>query len=922
MRAAIVPVHARVATLQARTRKSRTSRHPASFTSCHGASAGLCCPMYIRTPDQRLRVFVSSTLTELTAERRAVRAAVERVGLTPVMFELGARPHAPQELYRAYLEQSDVFVGVYWQSYGWIGPAMAISGLEDEYRRAEGKPRLLYVKEPAPTRDPRLAALIERIEQEALGSYRVISGAEELGALVRDDLAVLLSERFADSAGPAAPDQVSARHRGGLPAATTSFVGREAEEEELAGRLVHPDIRLVTLTGPGGIGKTRLAIAVAERVAGAFPGGVAFVPLASVRDPSMLMPSIASGVGAPVDHRRAALDALAQAFDGPGTLLVLDNLEQVVEGAPELSELLARCPTLTVLATSRTVLRLRAEHEYRVPPLETGPSHTIDQLAGGTSSPAVRLFDDRARAVRSDLVLDDDDALAVAEICRRLDGLPLAIELAAARVRLLPPQALLQRLGSRLEALGTGPADLPARQRTLRATIEWSRELLDVETARRLDALAVFVGGWTLEAAASVWGVDESDALDTLDRLVGHSLLVASIVDGGPRFDLLETIRELLRERLMTGGDRESLQARHAAHYRALVGRADVPMRTDGQSSWRRRLEREHGNIRAATRWILDREDLPTAATFLRQQFFHWWLNDHLLEGWSWLCEALARSADADARSRAELNACAGIVAMELGVDEPARGFVVAATAALREIDDPFLHALTLLLHAWLPPTRTTPLTEVIRYLDEAIAVMEDNDESFMLGMALTSRGLNRFLLSQHDLAITEQRRALELGRDLGNGRLQAQATSLLGVTLIATGDREEGLACLREGAAWHLEVDDSEGVALCLSMCATVASQLGNPEKAAVLLGAADEQRRQAGLRVWPTLRPTLEATTEEIAAELGAQRFAARAAEGAALSRRDALAEAVSMSEWARPPTSSATAAQPEPGGSGATT
>src|SRR5437764_1378676 len=316
----------------------------------------------IRTPDQRLRVFVSSTLTELAEERAAVARAISALRLTPVLFELGARPHPPRELYRAYLAQSDIFIGLYWQRYGWIGPDMDISGLEDEFRLSRSLPRLLYVKSPAPDREARLTSLIEQLQAEGTDCYRSFRTPRELGRLVRDDLALLLSERFASRdgrvAGSASPASIRGRPPRSLPATSTSLLGR--------------------------------------------------------------------------------------------------------------------CRGLQILVTSRTVLRLRAEREYPVRPL-TVPTFSsrpqIDQLA---SLPAVQLFVDRARAVRYDFALTDDNALAVAEICRRLDGLPLAIALAAARARLLEPHALLARLGKSLDALGTGPVDLPERQRTLRPTAAWS----------------------------------------------------------------------------------------------------------------------------------------------------------------------------------------------------------------------------------------------------------------------------------------------------------------------------------------------------------------------------------------------------------------------------------------------------------------
>jgi predicted ATPase len=845
----------------------------------------------IRTPDQRLRVFLSSTLTELAPERQAARAAVESLGMAPIMFEAGARSHPPRDLYRAYLAQSDVFVGIYWQSYGWTGPGMETSGIEDEYRLAGDRPCLLYVREPSPRRQQRLSTFIERIEAVGRHSYRVFSEASELGDLLRDDLALLLAERFA--AAPADLEEPSAQVRARLPAQTTSFVGRETDVEAVSDLLTRPDVRLVTLTGPGGIGKSRLAIAVADSAREAFPGGVTFASVASVRDAAGLLPTIASAVGLSVDRNRPALDALAQAYDRETALLVVDNLEQVVAGAGELCRLLEACPGLSVLATSRAVLRVRPEHEYPVSPLAVA-GHDSGALGVLGRAPAVRLFVDRATAVRPGFRLENSNVSDISEICRRLDGLPLAIELAAARVRLLSPASLLALLGSRLDALGEGPSDLPERQRTLRATLEWSLSLLDDDTARRLDALAVFVDGWTLEAAAHLWQVDDMRALETLDRLHGHSLIGA--VDAvGPRFGLLETVRELLVERLGTGPEARDLRDRHAGYFRQLLQEADVPMRTDGQGTWRARLEREHGNLRAATNWTVEHGDLATIATLLRQQFLHWWLNDHLVEGQAWLRQVLPRAMSGTAKSRAELFVCAGLVAMELGDNGTADECAARALSASRDLHDPYLRAHALLLRAWVPTGRNLHLTQVVRHLDEAITLMEQNGESFMLGMALTARGAAQFLLGQHDAAIAEQRRALELGREIRNPRVQAQATSLLGLTLLATGHHEEGADCLTDSAARFLELDDSEGIALCLSMHAMVVSQSGDHESAAVAIGAADEQRRRAGISVWPTLRPLLDATAAEVRAEFGAERADALAESGAALSRRDAISAVV---------------------------
>src|SRR5215813_415090 len=271
----------------------------------------------ILTPDQRLRVFVSSTLVELAEERAAVTTAITALRLNPVLFELGAQAHPPRELYRAYLAQSDIFIGLYWQRYGWIGPGMDISGLEDEFRLSGSMPRLLYVKAPAPGREARLDQMLREIETQGAVSYRTFRTARELGRLVRTDLAVLLSERFSSgiaAAGPSttAPGKGGQRFSASLPVASTSLIGREHDVAEISQLLETPGVRLVTLSGPGGIGKTRLAMAVGKRAEPRYPQGVAFVPLASITRPELVMPHVASTVGATIEGTRPPLDAVVE----------------------------------------------------------------------------------------------------------------------------------------------------------------------------------------------------------------------------------------------------------------------------------------------------------------------------------------------------------------------------------------------------------------------------------------------------------------------------------------------------------------------------------------------------------------------------------------------------------------------------------
>lgn len=554
----------------------------------------------IRTPDQRLRVFVSSTLGELADERQAARRAVEQLRLAPVMFELGARPHPPRALYRSYLEQSDVFVGIYWQRYGWVAPDMSISGLEDEYLLSEGMPRLVYVKRPAPEMDPLLGEMLRRLQQEDSTSYKPFADAAELERLLADDLAILLAERF----DRAQPQGAAATPGGNLPAPASGLVGREDALAAIHSLLIESECRLVTLTGAGGVGKTRLALEAAHAHAGDFEDGVFFVDLAEQRTPDGAFAAIVESVPMGAAGEDPPLEVLTRGLRDRRTLLVLDNFEQVTSAAAGIAEMLAHCGRVQVLATSRAALNIRGERRFPVPPLSLPPPGEAARPEGALAYEAVRLFRDRAAAVQSDFDVRDANVGDVIAICERLDALPLAIELATARLNVFSVDELRARLEAHVSVLESAAHDLPERQHTLRRTIEWSYELLDEAERTLFRLFSVFSDARLTDVEATVGRIPSLsiDVIDALARLVDKSL-VASVsgAEGRPRFSMLQTIRDYASEQLDSDPHLASAARRaHAEHYGAVADRLRASARELGRDPVLATFSSDLGNLRAA----------------------------------------------------------------------------------------------------------------------------------------------------------------------------------------------------------------------------------------------------------------------------------------------------------------------------------
>jgi len=795
----------------------------------------------IRTPDQRLRVFVSSALGELAGERRAVREAIESLRLTPVMFEQGARPHPPRALYRAYLEQSDVFVGLYWERYGWIAPGENVSGLEDEYALAGNRPKLVYIKEPAPKRESQLEKLIERIQADDEVSYRRFANADELRSLVADDLAVLLTERFAASA----TRSKEARRAGRVPRPLTRLIGREEDVTHVLELLDDPENRMVTLFGTGGVGKTRLALAVAERAKDRYPDGVAYVELAAVTEPSLVIPTIAEALGVE-EGAGASLDIrLREALAATHMLIVLDNVEQLADAAPDLADLLASAPGIQLLVTSRRVLNVRGERVYAVEPLPV-------PAADGEVTAAIELFIERAVASRPDFRPTDDDLAAIGELARRLDGLPLAIELASARLRMLSPRAVLERMGDRrLEFLRGGTRDLPERQQTLRDTIGWSHSMLTTDAQTLFARLAVFGGSASLDAIEQVANPDgRLVILELLASLVDTSLLRAAGEAAEPRFGMLETIREFAAEQLEVSGGADEYRARHEAYYLALSERGNIALGTADQLEWLDRFTRETDNFRAVLRRAVRRDDAAVGVRMGRALATYWHMRGSYSEGRGWMKEVAALPR-ARPRERAVAWTIGAFQALGQGDFEMLDENLDDALRAAQEADDRWTVGFAQLLRAVVIGSSADD-ERWRTALSDATASFDEEGEPLLVGLCMLSRSYLARLHGRFDEALDSAEAARDLSVRIGEWYVRMVASALLARTALELSDPAgaHGPAIDSLDAAQRIRNMGFAGYALALWAMAELRE--GRTERAARLFAMAERGYRQARSRPW----------------------------------------------------------------------
>ncbi len=619
-------------------------------------------------------------------------------------------------------------------------------------------------------------------------------------------------------------------HRHNLPAPPTALVGRKTELVTACALLRRPYGRLLTLTGPGGIGKTRLALEVASELLDDFPDGVFFVPLAPLGDPELVLSTVAWTLGIKEQQGESPFDSLKRELRTKQVLLVLDNFEHLLPAAVHVAELLAACPDVKVLVTSLEVLHLRGEKELPVPPLTLPDATQMASAEHVYHSEAVHLFVERAQDARLDFVITNENAPAVAEICVRLDGLPLAIELAAARIHLLPPQALLPRLSSRLKLLTGGHRDLPARQQTLRGAIAWSYDLLDAGEQQLFARPAVFVGSRTLEAVEAVCNAEgdlELDVLDGIASLVDKSLLRQEAAQADePRFVMLETIHEYAREQLEASGEAEAVRRWHALYFLQLAETAEPHLTGPAQVAWLQRLEAEYDNLRAALQWTLGTEATPAANVKLGGRLAaslgqFWDRQNHPSEGRQWLERALEQDRHhgaVDVAVRAALCLWLGQLTERLGDLEAARTHWEKSAALYRQLGDKqgTGRALSLLGNSvWRD---TGDAAAGLALVDESLALAREVGDKWGLAFSHLMMGTWAFGTGDTSSGCKHYEQSLALARESGDKRQIARGLLALGIVAASEGDVARGRAYDEEALVVSREIGDKVWTACALN--------------------------------------------------------------------------------------------------------
>jgi predicted ATPase/DNA-binding CsgD family transcriptional regulator len=686
-----------------------------------------------------------------------------------------------------------------------------------------------------------------------------------------------------------------------LPITRTSLIGREAQILAARTFLLEQAVPLLTLTGPGGVGKTRLALAIAHEVADAFSDGVVYVDLAPLAEPTLVLPTIARILEVPETPHHPLIAQLVTTLRSRHLLILLDNCEHLVDAvAGCVADLLAACRSLQVLATSRESLHIQGEQEFLVEPLLLPSPRDVASPDLVAQHAAVRLFVERAHAANPAFVLDAGNAAAVAKICCRLDGLPLAIELVAVRTKLLPPPTLLARLERRLPLLTDGPRDAPARQQTMRDAIAWSHDLLTPTEQALFRRLAVFSGGSTLDAAEGIVTLPQEPQIDIVEglaSLVDKSLLRRDLQrDEEPRLAMLETVREYAEALLAGSGEAERVRRRHAVWCLELVERAEPEMLGARQIIWLDRLEAEHDNFRAALARALERGETETGLRLAGALLRLWRWHGHLCEGRGWLERLLSAPGDVAPLTRAKALLALGVLTKMQQEFARAAPLFEEALATYREHGDIGSVARTL-LHLGETMLGQGDRERARSYLEEALAAARAAGEHGYECVLLKTLGYIARLEGDYPRATRLLEEALTIGREIGFAFGAAEALAYLGETARDRGEDARAAELLTQGLTAFRELGDRVGVGLCLIGLASVAGGIGQVTPAARLFGAAEAIHDAVGHRPTPGEDPRRERVAAALRARLDEPAVAAAWAEGRALSLDQAGSEVLAL-------------------------
>lgn len=793
----------------------------------------------IRTPDQKIRVFVSSTLRELAEERKVARDAIETIYLIPVMFELGARPHPPKDLYQAYLRQSHIFIGIYWQSYGWIAENEKISGLEDELLLSEKFPRLIYVKEPAPEREEKLTAMLDYIRSRGNVSYKSFSTADELSVYIKEDLAILISERFYSEIESGKESEKSVHNN--LPVNLSSLIGREKEISEICDLILKNNSHLITITGPGGIGKTRIAIAVGKSMEDYFQDGIYFADFSGVMDEKNIITELARAFGISLNSSVDLAIQIAEYIAEQKILLIIDNFEQLTNAGSGISAVVTKCPNLSVIITSRNPLELSIETEFNINALSF-PDESYDFIEM-KKSPSVMLFYERARSADKNFELTEINIYSVAEICRMLGGIPLAIELAAVKVRMFPVNTIKERLSKKLDLLSGSLKDAPARHKTMKAALEWSYDLLNEQEKILFRRLSVFVNGFDYEAIESICCYDMDYAYITIESLLTKNLFKKDIEENGVvRFSMLDLIHKFAIELFEQSGEAELIKTILAEYYLEKIRQESLEFYGAIEAKINSVWVNDIHNVMNALETLLEWRRYPEVIEMIYSLWPVFWIfdKDNILEKKIDLQKVLLYDENLSEDLRGKQSWIAGSDAMEKGDFETANSMFGIANKIFTETNNIRGIAWTNLIMSSLKSNSSDSNDdeEILSTFISSAALFKKSGDHWGESVAMQYSAAFEMTRGNYLKALESYDIIQQLVRNMGSDSLEGYIISMKAWAYIELNEYDKAYNLLKEATEILKPGKFDEGIAYCLQIITYYFFMINDDYNAMLLAG------------------------------------------------------------------------------------